>query len=726
MNKLLTLIGASAFLLVALLFTGSGTQVVANATCSATGNETVATGQEDYKPDETVDISGAGYGASCDVTVKVTRPNGSVVSGDGTFEAWPKPYDTVSTEPDGTFTFDYILNGIQGEYLLEVLGDGDVVLASTTFLDGVSTVLEGAGDWSLAGTGSTCTSPENAVSDGAPSTNVRATCAFGQTVVARDFDIQSVVPASATDISFVVTTRAGVSASDDTDNFDVSLSWDGGATYTSTIASEQVNDPLGGAGDDNADAPPVGSNCAATSNFGRTWTYAELTDANFRAKVAAHPRTNVPSAGTNALLQTMDIDDIDLTVCWTARVITAATIIAPEANNPGTRTVSVSVNHTLATGFSGGSTADDWRSVSYLVEGQSTLCADTPDNNAAGTDTEIFEIEPPLTGGPYDLTLIAYSDDACSTLASSPFTLTDGIVIAAGPTLHRSTESKTSSTFAHTVPAGANRLLVVAVMIDAVDDATGVTYGGSPLTLELDMGIAGGCSDCQRVEIYYMVAPPVGTADVVVTFGSDTLYQGVAAVNFTGVDQSDPIGATATTRSTGNTISRSITTTFANSTLLGVNASGSDAPAPFTTSSPNVELWDAITAGGGAESADASLWGALQATTTVGSYTMSTTGSGLTGNDFAIAVVEIKTTAVADADGDGVPDDTDNCPNDANADQADGDSDGAGDVCDPCPTDNPDDIDGDGVCTSADNCPNDANADQADGDSDGAGDVCDP
>ena len=39
----------------------------------------------------------------------------------------------------------------------------------------------------------------------------------------------------------------------------------------------------------------------------------------------------------------------------------------------------------------------------------------------------------------------------------------------------------------------------------------------------------------------------------------------------------------------------------------------------------------------------------------------------------------------ADADGDGVPDATDNCPNDANPDQADSDGDGVGDVCDPTP-----------------------------------------
>ncbi|NIV47751.1 MAG: hypothetical protein GWN46_13485, partial [Gammaproteobacteria bacterium] len=41
----------------------------------------------------------------------------------------------------------------------------------------------------------------------------------------------------------------------------------------------------------------------------------------------------------------------------------------------------------------------------------------------------------------------------------------------------------------------------------------------------------------------------------------------------------------------------------------------------------------------------------------------------------------------ADADGDGIPDLDDNCPNTANADQADADGDGVGDVCDNCPDD---------------------------------------
>jgi len=72
-----------------------------------------------------------------------------------------------------------------------------------------------------------------------------------------------------------------------------------------------------------------------------------------------------------------------------------------------------------------------------------------------------------------------------------------------------------------------------------------------------------------------------------------------------------------------------------------------------------------------------------------------------------------------DDDGDTVCDDVDNCAGLYNPDQtADADADGTGDACD-------DDIDGDGLANESDNCPEVDNVDQADSDGDGTGDVCD-
>jgi len=92
-----------------------------------------------------------------------------------------------------------------------------------------------------------------------------------------------------------------------------------------------------------------------------------------------------------------------------------------------------------------------------------------------------------------------------------------------------------------------------------------------------------------------------------------------------------------------------------------------------------------------------------------------------------------------DVDGDGIPNDMDNCPTVANADQADVDGDGVGDVCDNCPTvanppkvtmgyDHPiqRDHDGDGRGDECDLCPHIATTMDTDTDGDGIGDECDP
>ena len=94
-----------------------------------------------------------------------------------------------------------------------------------------------------------------------------------------------------------------------------------------------------------------------------------------------------------------------------------------------------------------------------------------------------------------------------------------------------------------------------------------------------------------------------------------------------------------------------------------------------------------------------------------------------------------------DRDADDVSDSFDNCPDDANPDQADLDGDSMGDACDPdddddtvldvednCPTCwNLDqaDTDGDELGYCCDNCPTIVNPDQLDTDTDGVGDPCD-
>lgn len=87
------------------------------------------------------------------------------------------------------------------------------------------------------------------------------------------------------------------------------------------------------------------------------------------------------------------------------------------------------------------------------------------------------------------------------------------------------------------------------------------------------------------------------------------------------------------------------------------------------------------------------------------------------GMDCDIGAFEIDS-GPADIDEDGILDDIDNCPDDANPNQNDNDLDGEGDACDT-------DDDNDTVPDTADNCQFTDNTDQSDIDTDGLGDVCD-
>ena len=82
---------------------------------------------------------------------------------------------------------------------------------------------------------------------------------------------------------------------------------------------------------------------------------------------------------------------------------------------------------------------------------------------------------------------------------------------------------------------------------------------------------------------------------------------------------------------------------------------------------------------------------------------------------------------LGDRDSDGVPDSTDNCPDNYNPSQADWDGDGIADACDNCPERwNPlqQDFDFDGVGDSCDNCIAHYNPDQQDLNGNGVGDAC--
>jgi lysophospholipase L1-like esterase len=74
------------------------------------------------------------------------------------------------------------------------------------------------------------------------------------------------------------------------------------------------------------------------------------------------------------------------------------------------------------------------------------------------------------------------------------------------------------------------------------------------------------------------------------------------------------------------------------------------------------------------------------------------------GKMILLSSVLILDSAIADADGDVVPDICDICPVDPDPLQMDSDNDGSGDACDACPNDESDDVDHDGLCADVDSC----------------------
>jgi len=94
---------------------------------------TIATDKEDYKPGETVMVTGQGYEADKELEIRIIRPDGSVVKGDGSFE---EGSDVIITDKGGNIEYSYKLNGIEGKFIIEVVDtQSGEILSTHTFTD---------------------------------------------------------------------------------------------------------------------------------------------------------------------------------------------------------------------------------------------------------------------------------------------------------------------------------------------------------------------------------------------------------------------------------------------------------------------------------------------------------------------------------------------------------------------------------------------------------------
>lgn len=126
-------------------------------------------------------------------------------------------------------------------------------------------------------------------------------------------------------------------------------------------------------------------------------------------------------------------------------------------------------------------------------------------------------------------------------------------------------------TFSHTAPDSGDRILVVVVAVDDdTIDVSGITYGGQALTLQTRNG---------RVEVWYLVAPPIGSNTVSVSLSSNE-NASIVALSYSHVDQSTPFGtAVSGSDETGTATSLSVNVSSAGRQLVidGIAVNGNPA-----------------------------------------------------------------------------------------------------------------------------------------------------
>ena len=133
--------------------------------------------------------------------------------------------------------------------------------------------------------------------------------------------------------------------------------------------------------------------------------------------------------------------------------------------------------------------------------------------------------------------------------------------------------STSSLSYSHTI-SGSDRILIMGVTFATGTSINGTpTYGGVSMT-QIDSVIAAAGSTFSNTYFFYLLAPTVGTANIVIN-GSTSNYIYSSAISYTGVDQTNPIDASGSfTQASSTSITKSITTTADNCWLSSFTVSG--------------------------------------------------------------------------------------------------------------------------------------------------------
>jgi hypothetical protein len=124
-----------------------------------------------------------------------------------------------------------------------------------------------------------------------------------------------------------------------------------------------------------------------------------------------------------------------------------------------------------------------------------------------------------------------------------------------------------STTFAHTVASGTNQVLIVTSGAGTYGEDNSASFDGYTMT----KGVARSSSDPAFEEAYnywYLINPPQGTHDVIVTYPNGANCRQYAAITMQDVDQTTPFDTDGHVGGNGGDPSISVTTTEANELIL--------------------------------------------------------------------------------------------------------------------------------------------------------------
>jgi len=197
-------------------------------------------------------------------------------------------------------------------------------------------------------------------------------------------------------------------------------------------------------------------------------------------------------------------------------------------------------------------------------------------------------------------------------------------------------------TISHTTGSGQNRLMVVGIGFGspanntALGGVTNVTYGSTPLARLTR--IADSSTRCQS-EIWYLLNPPSGTANLVITMTNNTQQIIAGVTTFSGVNQATPFGPATTNQvgTAGPTRCTNVVTSAANELVYQlVSWDGNGTSYTITPGTGQTQLWNS------SPSTNAVLSGA---STKAGSTSSTNWWSINTARRFTCAAVSIKPAA---------------------------------------------------------------------------------